>query len=128
MLARLLAQYEPDLLVMEDCKARGNRRRERARRFIDIAADFAVKQKIPVRRIARKRVLQAFGEEATKQKIAETLAAHFPELQTHLPKVRKAWMSEDERINIFDAAGLAIAYFRQGRRVSQDQFFARLSP
>ena len=34
----------------------------------------------------------------------------FPELEKRLPRVRKPWMSEDERMSIFDAVALAIAH------------------
>lgn len=39
------------------------------------------------------------------------IAERFPELQPRLPRVRKIYMSEDERMDIFDAVSLALACF-----------------
>jgi hypothetical protein len=42
-----------------------------------------------------------------------------PELTARLPRVRKPWMSEDERMSIFDAAAMALTYFETRRRRSR---------
>ena len=47
-----------------------------------------------------------------KQSLAEALAGLFPiELAPRLPPKRKVWKSEDPRMDIFDAAGLAVAFW-----------------
>jgi len=47
-----------------------------------------------------------------KQEIAGAIAKRFPELAPRLPRFRKPWMSEDYRMSIFDAVGLAITFFQ----------------
>jgi hypothetical protein len=43
--------------------------------------------------------------------MAELLAKQFPdELASRLPPKRKAWTSEDARMDIFDAVGLAVVF------------------
>jgi len=42
--------------------------------------------------------------------------AGFPELARFLPRERKPWMSEDERMRIFDAAALAWLAAQRYRR------------
>jgi hypothetical protein len=45
----------------------------------------------------------------TKHALAEIIAKRFPEeLGSRLPPKRKPWMSEDSRMNIFDAVALAL--------------------
>jgi hypothetical protein len=57
-------------------------------------------------------VKQAFSESASnKYEIAVAIANRFPELAPRLPRFRKAWMSEDYRMSIFDAVGFGLAFF-----------------
>lgn len=51
---------------------------------------------------------RAFPGTANKHDIAVAIADRFPELAPRLPRVRKPWMSEDYRMSIFDAVGLAL--------------------
>ncbi len=47
--------------------------------------------------------------QGTKHALAEILAKRFPEeLGSRLPPKRRAWMSEDSRMDIFDAVALAL--------------------
>ena len=47
----------------------------------------------------------------TKYQRAVALVSRFPELEARLPRQRKPWMTEDSRINIFDALGFAVVCF-----------------
>ncbi len=58
--------------------------------------------------VSRPQVEEAFGDPANKHEIARAVAELFPELSHRLPPRRKAWMSEDERMGIFDAASFAL--------------------
>lgn len=49
----------------------------------------------------------------TKQRRAESLASAFPELRAWLPPPRRPWMTEDERMHIFDALALAMTALSQ---------------
>jgi hypothetical protein len=52
----------------------------------------------------------------TKFAVAQALAGKFPaELGKRLPPKRRPWMSEDPRMDIFDAVGLAMAFWQQGK-------------
>ena len=64
-------------------------------------------------KISGKQVRQLLlgDETGTKQEIAEQLAKQFPdELSSRLPPKRKAWKSEDARMDIFEAVGLALTH------------------
>jgi hypothetical protein len=103
----LLDRYVPDFLVLED--GRGTKRRERAKRIIKRLEKLAKSRKLPVIRVSRSRVRQVLAPARNKQDIALALASMFPEIAPRLPRVRKPWMPEDERMNIFDAVSFAIA-------------------
>ena len=47
----------------------------------------------------------------TKHEMAEMLAQRFPDLAAKLPPKRRAWESEDGRMDIFDAVGLATVFW-----------------
>ena len=57
-----------------------------------------------------------------RQEMAESLAKAFPdELASRIPIKRKAWTSEDTRMDIFDAVGLAVVFWtRQAKASSKD--------
>ena len=57
------------------------------------------------------------AEKANKETIAAKVAERFPELRPYLPPPRKPWMSEDERMNVFDAVGLGLATTRSSLRI-----------
>jgi hypothetical protein len=54
---------------------------------------------------------------AIKKMVTSDTYRHMPlhTLARHRPPRRKARMSEDDQQAIFDAAGLALGYFNQGR-------------
>jgi hypothetical protein len=108
---QILDRARPDLLVVED--GHGTRRRGRARRLIKGIEDLAKRRQLPVVRVARLRVQQAFSPASTKQEIAEAISRTFPELVPRLPRFRKPWMTEDERMNIFDAVSFALVALRR---------------
>jgi Holliday junction resolvasome RuvABC endonuclease subunit len=109
----LLALYPPDALVLEDYRGEGSRRSRRIEKLTDAAAELAAKGRIPVATFSRGEVRTAFAEAgaATKAEIAHAIADEFPELEPRLPPVRKLWMSEDVRMNIFDAVALGMTFF-----------------
>lgn len=106
----LIDCYQPAALVVEDCAAQDSRRCDRVRRLIDAILNLAVERKIRTRRFSRRQVQRTFSKNraASKHEIATVIAGRFPELAPHVPRYRKAWMSEDERQNVFDAVGLVI--------------------
>jgi hypothetical protein len=108
---KLLADFKPEIVVLEDAEALGSRRGPRVRELIEALATLARERGLAVSLIARTAVVARFsgGEaRATKQMIAQELTRHFPELRLKLPKPRKIYESEHERMSIFDALALAV--------------------
>jgi Holliday junction resolvasome RuvABC endonuclease subunit len=116
--AELIERYRPEVLVVERTAAKGSRRCPRVRKLIEDLIALALDRRLRTRRISRRRVQRCFSEigSATKRQIAVALVERFPELEPHLPPVRKPWMSEDGRMGIFDAVAFGWASYESLRR------------
>ena len=105
----LLSRYEPTLLVIEDLAVPSARRRKRASAEIRSIELLALKRGLSAERVSRLAVIDAFAPAKSKLEVALRLADTFPTLAERLPRKRKAWTTEDARMNIFDALGFAAA-------------------
>jgi hypothetical protein len=110
----LLARHQPDLFVLEDTHARRSLRRVRARKEIRSMERLALKRGVKVARVSRLAVLDTLAPGKTKYEAAAKLAEIFPVLAERLPRKRKIWETEVERMSIFDALGFAVTA-RDGR-------------
>jgi hypothetical protein len=118
----LVARFQPDVLAVEDSAAVGSRRCDRVQTLLDQIVS-AKSRHLPVRLVSRHQ-LSAIGplpQANTKYGRACLLAERFPELQPSLPRFRKAWMSEDDRMAIFDAVGFAVVCFPRHKANPADQ-------
>jgi Holliday junction resolvasome RuvABC endonuclease subunit len=114
----LMVRYQPGVMVVEHAAAKGSRRCPRVRRLIKNLLALARHHHLRTRQISRRTVQRCFSKagSATKRQIAVGLTERFPELAPHLPPVRKLWMSEDERMGIFDAVAFGWASYELLRR------------
>ena len=109
----LIAHYQPGVLILENTSAKGSRRASRIRKLCQQIIKLAVIRKVRVKLYSRKQVMNTFIPDGpgTKHALAEIIANRFPEqLGSKLPPKRKAWMSQDSRMNIFDAVALAMVF------------------
>lgn len=121
--ARALAHVEkiidrslPDILVLRNVSAKGTRRGKRIKELDRKIITVTKGRKLNVVKISgkelRRRLLE--DENGTKHQMAGLLAKQYPdELAWRLPPKRRAWDSEDHRMDIFDAVGLAVAYTKR---------------
>lgn len=110
---KLLADFGPEIVVLEDAEAPGSRRGDRVRELIETLAALTRERGLALSRIARTAVVACFSspdKRATKYSIATQLTKDFPELRLKLPKPRKIYESEHEHMSIFDALALAVTY------------------
>lgn len=117
---KLIAHYQPGVLILEDALAKNSRRSLRIRKLCQQIIKMAVTRKVSVALFSRDQVMKAFiaDGQGTKHALAEILAKRFPEeLDSRLPPKRKPWMSEDSRMNIFDAVALALMLRLKNRRL-----------
>ncbi len=103
----LLLRYRSKCLVLEDLD--NVRRVSRKTRRVRVLEEYGKRSRLQLLRVSRASVRAAFQDAGvTKREIALAISNLFPELEPHLPPERKPWMSEDERMNVFDAVALAL--------------------
>jgi len=102
----LVDRYHPRLVVLENVDKKRTRKRTTSR--IAAVKRYAANRRIAVVNVSRNQVRATFGERSTKHDIAVAIAEVFPELVPRLPRKRKLWTSEDERMNIFDALSFVL--------------------
>jgi hypothetical protein len=108
----LISRYEPDYLVVENFEGEGSHRRPSAEKMIRTLQRLAKRRGLRCRAFSREEIRQTFpADMRTRSRIAECLIDRYPELGDTLPPPRKWYESgEDERMSIFDAAALALAF------------------
>lgn len=112
-IAALIEHYQPDVVVVENCMNKSCQRRARVQELIRDILALAAKRQVRISTVSRQRVKTAFAHAGvqTKDTIADVVAQRLPELAQRRPPLRKSWMSEDERMSIFDAAAFALTFF-----------------
>jgi hypothetical protein len=110
----LLSRYEPGIVVLQDTSPQGTIRAYRIRHLNAAIAELIESAGIEMIFFSRVEVMRAFASVGVinKRQLAEVIAKHIPAFQRYLPPVRKPWMSEDSRMNLFDAAALALTFFQ----------------
>jgi hypothetical protein len=117
---KLLKQFLPSVLVLQDVNATGCRRAPRIkalhRQVIELAAKYKLKVALLSGKLLREMLLG--DAKGTKHEMAEMLAQKYHvELAAKLPKKRRAWENEDGRMDMFDAVGLALVFrLKQAKR------------
>ena len=108
---KLIADYKPEVIVLQDHSIKGSRRPLRIILLTQGIADLAPKYGVSVALFTRQRIDKVFFADGTgtRDERAKILAERFPEeLGFELPPKRRAWMREDPRMDIFDAVALAM--------------------
>jgi len=111
---RFIQFYQPDVLVLPNVAAADTRRAARIKTLHRQIVTWAGKKQVKVRLISVTQVrTELLGDsKGTKFAVAKVLAAKYPtELGLRLPPKRRPWMSEDPRMDIFDAVGMAAAFW-----------------
>jgi ribosomal protein L17 len=111
----LIARYRPNVIAIENTRAKGSRRSARIQALIEEIITLARDEKIKVKRFSRKQLNLEFlsDESGTKHALADYLAARFPkELTFRLPPKRRLWTSDASGMDIFDAVALAEHFLR----------------
>src|SRR6266849_6412339 len=121
--AELITRYHPRIIVLEDVAAKGCRRCRRVRELVDGLEWYGRERGLTVRKVAQSRVKRIFLPLGIRNKneMARFIAAKFPELGRYLPPERKAWMSEDTRMAVFDAAAFVLAFFLASKASNQHE-------
>jgi Holliday junction resolvasome RuvABC endonuclease subunit len=113
---KLIARYQPRVIVLEDSTAEDSRRAPRIRELSQQIIALAKQRNVAVELFTRQQVKKAFIDEGkgTKYEMAEVIANRFPEeLSLQLPSKRHLWESVDSRMDVFDAVALALMIWLQ---------------
>lgn len=113
-ITRLFDRHAPDVLIIQDTSEQGTVRARWIGKLNASIAALAIDRDVLVFSYSRDQVRSAFASSGcpNKQALAELLAKHIPAFEQYVPPPRKPWMSEDRRMGLFDAAALAITFFR----------------
>jgi len=109
---KFIVRYRPDVLVLNDVNAKGTYRAPRIKELHQKVVKLAKKHKLKINKISNieLRTLLLNDPKGTKHEMAECIAKQFPdELASRVPPKRKLWTSEANRMDMFDAVGLAVA-------------------
>ena len=112
-ITEILGKYQFDSIILEDYKGKGSRRCLRVQQLIQAIHNLAAEKGIATYSFSRDDIKKTFSQTDafTKHAIATKIAKDLPQLGPHLPPPRKIWLPESDRINIFDAASLALTFF-----------------
>jgi hypothetical protein len=109
--------YRPGILLLPDVNAADTHRAKRIKTLHQQIGALVRRHQLKLKLITATSVRERLAGNAkgTKQAMAEALAARFPEeLKSRLPPKRRPWMSEDPRMDMFDAVGLAAVFWTRG--------------
>lgn len=123
MVEKLVARYQPGVMVLQDTLAKSSRRAPRIKALTKRIIALAKGHKVRVKLFTFEKVRKIFFADGkgTKHALAEIIAKQFPgELSSYMPPKRRAWTNEDSRMDIFDAVALALMPQRAQRGNSGD--------
>lgn len=110
---QLIERYAPEAIILEETALPGSGKLNRVQRLALAVAQLAANRGIEVccySRVAVRTCFASVGAQ-TRYEIAQAIATHVDAFRHRLPPLRKAWMSQDARLSIFDAAALALTHF-----------------
>jgi Holliday junction resolvasome RuvABC endonuclease subunit len=110
----ILDRYQPDVLVIQDTWSQGTPRARRIVKLNAAIAELTAPRGMALYTYSRADVWDAFRDVgvSNKQDLARVVALHIPFFERFVPPPRKPWKSEDARMGIFDAAALALTFFK----------------
>ena len=110
---KLLNQYHPSAVILENFDEGDSRRGERIRTLAQTMRGFANNRDMDAPVYSREEVGTAVvhNANATRHAVACAVAECLPILRRNLPRARKYWEEKDERQCLFDAAALGITHY-----------------
>lgn len=124
----LIAQAQPNALIIEDCIKTGCRRSVRVRALLGDLAQLAEDSGISVYTYSRRHVMATFNSAGrSKDAIALAVADNVPALLPWLPRRRRIWESEQHSMAIFEAAALALTHYAAPHIITEPQSDQTLS-
>lgn len=112
---KLLDEYQPDWVVIEEWRARHCRRALRIRQLYRLIERQAVRRDLAIARYRRQEVISCFQEMGahTKHQRALRIAEQVTAFAYKVPPKRQLWTSEHPRMGIFEAASLNLTHYHR---------------
>ncbi len=109
----ILGLCPADVIVIEDGEAEGSERRPQMRKVLARLVRAAKAKGLAVEKISRRKVRRHWIQRGVTRKhaVAAAITEDFPALQPWVPRVRKPYMDEEARAQVFDAASLVLCAF-----------------
>ena len=110
----IMDRWQPDVLVLQDTSPRGTFRTQRITKLNSAIAELTGSRGMALYAYSRADIWKAFRDVGVgnKHDLAMVVALHIPAFERYVPPPRKSWKSEDARMGIFDAAALALTFFK----------------
>lgn len=110
---KLIDQYRPEAIIIEETGEKGSRRSSRIRKLYRMLVHLSVTEYVDLYRYPDSAVKKYFASIGAhhKYEIAKAIANLIPAFAHRMPRIRKAWMGADPRQGLFDAAALGLVYY-----------------
>lgn len=110
---KLIAFYEPEIVVLEDITTKKTRKSRRVQELMENIISYAVIQKITFALYSRQQIREVFLNFKAKSKfeIASTIAQNIPALKNRLGNKRLIYKAESYAMGIFDSVSLAVTHY-----------------
>jgi Holliday junction resolvasome RuvABC endonuclease subunit len=115
IMENLIDFFNPDAIVCENTSAKNSRRGTRVKDLLQQISLLAAQRKVALHRYSRAQVMGTFAQYGaeTKHDMASLLGRIFRDLESKVPKKRKAWASESVWMNVFMALALCLVFFEE---------------
>jgi hypothetical protein len=113
-IAALVERYSPDVLILRDRTGIRLKRNWRHATLVEALEKLAKRKGISIVRYSRDEVRQSFDSlrSPTRYAIVQAIAKQVPIFETYVPPIRKIWNAEDRWMGMFDAAALALTFYK----------------
>jgi hypothetical protein len=110
---RIFDRYSPGIVVLEEYDREPLVRDRRIRELCRGIASIADERGIELHTYSRAEVRACFANVGarTRQDIAQAIVSRIDALRARKPPVRRAWMSQDDRMSLFNAAAVVLTHF-----------------
>lgn len=110
---QLVEFYQPSRIVLEDIKKGSPNRTTKIKQLAEDIHFLAKENGLKVSSYTPKTIQDIFSQFKchNKHERANAICEWLPQLSSRIPPKRAVWMSEDPRINLFDAVSLALTHY-----------------
>lgn len=116
-MATLIEQHQPSVIITRRRNIRTAHLRQRINAIVQTVRREARIRRIEFLTVQSEAIRRFFASQhcTSKDERAALIARWFPDLSWKLPRKRKPWNSEDQRMVLFDAAATALSFLNRAK-------------